>query len=144
MAIFTESKIWFFSVHNLIWILRFVWQFPHQLWIMMNFNSTESWLFVNTSFSVLPVVTGPSNKSAMEGYLQRLAHFDEGLYNDFYGFWIGLMVINSLIFLVGNLSWTLIVWVDILPPITIPSSSSAGWHGAQHSRTLCFLFPHQT
>lgn len=36
----------------------------------------------------------------MERYLQRLAHLDEGLYNDFYGLWIALVVINSLIFLV--------------------------------------------
>lgn len=69
---------------------------------MMNFNSTESWLFINTSFSVLPVVASPGNRSGMEGYLQRLAHLDEGLYNDFYGVWIALMIINSLIFLVGT------------------------------------------
>ncbi|KAK5892414.1 hypothetical protein CesoFtcFv8_012795 [Champsocephalus esox] len=37
----------------------------------------------------------------MEAYLQRLAHLDEGLYHDFYGLWIALMVINSLIFMVG-------------------------------------------
>ena len=66
----------------------------------MKYNSTESWLFMNTSFSILPVTTSPANIS-MEAYLQRLAHLDEGLYNDFYGLWITLMVINSLIFLVG-------------------------------------------
>ncbi|XP_060937793.1 G-protein coupled receptor 20-like [Limanda limanda] len=59
--------------------------------IMMDFNSTESWVFVNTSFPLLPVIASPTNRSGME----------EGLYNDFYGFWIALMVINSLIFLVG-------------------------------------------
>lgn len=71
--------------------------------IMMDFNSTESWLFINTSFPILPVMASPSNRSGMEGYVQRLAHLDEGLYNDFYGLWIALMVINSLIFLVGTL-----------------------------------------
>uniref|UniRef100_A0A3B4Z2L3 G-protein coupled receptor 20-like n=1 Tax=Stegastes partitus TaxID=144197 RepID=A0A3B4Z2L3_9TELE len=67
----------------------------------MNFNSTESWLFINTSFPILPVISSPANRSGMEAYLQRLAHLDEGLYNDFYGLWIALMVVNSLIFLVG-------------------------------------------
>ncbi|XP_053289488.1 G-protein coupled receptor 20 [Pleuronectes platessa] len=68
---------------------------------MMDFNSTESWVFVNTSFPLLPVIASPTNRSGMEPYLHRLAHLDEGLYNDFYGFWVTLMVINSLIFLVG-------------------------------------------
>ncbi|XP_037640379.1 G-protein coupled receptor 20-like [Sebastes umbrosus] len=65
----------------------------------MDFNSTESWLFINTSFPILPVIA--SNRSGMEAYLQRLAHLDEGLFKDFYGLWITLMVTNSLIFLVG-------------------------------------------
>lgn len=69
---------------------------------MMNFNSTDTWLFVNTSFPILPVIASPSNRSAIEGYLQRLAHLGDGLYNDFYGLWIALMVINCLIFLVGT------------------------------------------
>ncbi|KAM7383538.1 hypothetical protein PAMP_003182 [Pampus punctatissimus] len=67
----------------------------------MNFNSTESWVFINTSFTALPVTASSSNRSGMEAYLQKLAHLDEGLYHDFYGLWIALMVINSLIFLVG-------------------------------------------
>ncbi|XP_056300691.1 G-protein coupled receptor 20-like [Pseudoliparis swirei] len=67
----------------------------------MDFNNTESWLLVNTSFPVLPVVASPSNSSGMEAYHQRMAHLNEGLYNDFYGLWIALMVINTLIFLVG-------------------------------------------
>ncbi|XP_035768173.1 G-protein coupled receptor 20-like [Neolamprologus brichardi] len=67
---------------------------------MMNINGTESWLFINTSFNT-PQISGPANTSGMERYLQRLAHLDEGLYNDFYGLWIALVVINSLIFLVG-------------------------------------------
>lgn len=73
----------------------------HHFTTMMNLNSTDSWLFINTSFPILPVIASPTNKSGMEAYLQRLAHLDEGLYNDFYGLWIALMVINSLIFLVG-------------------------------------------
>ncbi|XP_063342800.1 G-protein coupled receptor 20-like [Pelmatolapia mariae] len=68
--------------------------------MMMNINGTESWLFINTSFNT-PQILGPANTSGMERYLQRLAHLDEGLYNDFYGLWIALVVINSLIFLVG-------------------------------------------
>lgn len=71
----------------------------------MNFNSTESWLCINTSYPNLPVTSSPTNRSGMEAYLQRLAHLDEGLYNDFYGLWIALMVINSLIFLVGHSSF---------------------------------------
>ncbi|XP_028327031.1 G-protein coupled receptor 20 [Gouania willdenowi] len=67
---------------------------------MMNVSSTESWFFINTSFATLPV-TATVNRSGWEAYLQRLAHLDEGLYNDFYSLWIALMVINSLIFLVG-------------------------------------------
>lgn len=67
--------------------------------MMMNINGTESWLFINTSFNT-PQISGPANTSGMERYLQRLAHLDEGLYNDFYGLWIALVVINSLIFLV--------------------------------------------
>ncbi|XP_076594312.1 G-protein coupled receptor 20-like [Chaetodon auriga] len=78
---------------------------------MMNFSSTESWLFINTSFSILPVAASPSNTSGREGYLQRLAHLDEGLYNDFYGLWIALMVINSLIFLVGMVLNTVALYV---------------------------------
>ncbi|XP_033959314.1 LOW QUALITY PROTEIN: G-protein coupled receptor 20-like [Pseudochaenichthys georgianus] len=67
----------------------------------MDFNSTESWLLINTSFPTMPVIGSASNRSGMEAYLQRLAHLDEGLYHDFYGLWIALMVINSLIFMVG-------------------------------------------
>ncbi|XP_030606421.1 G-protein coupled receptor 20 isoform X1 [Archocentrus centrarchus] len=69
---------------------------------MMNINGTESWLFINTSSPILPVISSPANTSGVEKYLQRLAHLDEGLYNDFYGLWIALMVINSIIFLVGT------------------------------------------
>lgn len=67
---------------------------------MMDFNNTDTWLVANTSFPILPVIT--RNRSAIEGYLQRLAHLDDGLYHDFYGLWIALMVINCLIFLVGT------------------------------------------
>ncbi len=104
------------NVYCITTLCGFVWQFLRQsstssspssptciITIMMDFNSTESWLFINTSFPVLPVIASSSNRSGMEGYLQRLAHLDDGLYNDFYGLWIALLVINSLIFLVGTL-----------------------------------------
>ncbi|XP_049440123.1 G-protein coupled receptor 20 [Epinephelus fuscoguttatus] len=79
--------------------------------IMMDFNSTESWLSINTSSPIQSVIASPSNRSGMEAYLQRLAHLDEGLYNDFYGLWIALMVINSLIFLVGMVLNTVALYV---------------------------------
>ncbi|XP_075905412.1 G-protein coupled receptor 20-like [Nelusetta ayraudi] len=67
----------------------------------MAVSSTQSWLCINSSSPVLPAVAGAGNRSGVEGYLERLAHFDEGLYKDFYGLWIALVVVNSLIFLVG-------------------------------------------
>ncbi|XP_015829974.3 G-protein coupled receptor 20-like [Nothobranchius furzeri] len=67
----------------------------------MTSNGTEPWFPTNTTCSTLPVTASPANRSSMEAYLQRLAHLDEGLFNDFYGLWIALMVINSIIFLVG-------------------------------------------
>lgn len=74
----------------------------------MNFSTTDSWIFTNSSLPVLAAAgntSNTSNTSPTEDYLQRLAHFDEGLYNDFYSLWIALMVVNSFIFLVGTLSW---------------------------------------
>lgn len=67
---------------------------------MINYNSTESWLFINTSSPLLSVTGSLANNSGMEAYLQTLAHLDEGLYNDFYGLWVTLIIINSFIFLV--------------------------------------------
>lgn len=78
----------------------------HHISNMMNCSNTESWLSINTSFSTLPLTARQSNRSDMGAYLERLAHLDEGLYNDFYGLWIALMVINSVIFLVGGLNKT--------------------------------------
>lgn len=78
--------------------------FTRLMWVtanMMNYNNTESCLSINTSFSTLPITNTPANRSGMGAYLERLAHLDEGLYNDFYGLWIALIVINSVIFLVG-------------------------------------------
>ncbi|XP_061918895.1 G-protein coupled receptor 20 [Entelurus aequoreus] len=74
-------------------------------------NSTDPWTMSNTSLPTRANVSGFSNKSGMEAYLQMLAHLDEGLYNDFYGLWIALMVINSLIFLVGMVLNTLALYV---------------------------------
>lgn len=70
----------------------------------MNSSSTDSWSLVNASRPVLASAasTSPTSlTSPTEGYLQRLAHFDEGLYSDFYSLWIALVVVNSFIFLVG-------------------------------------------
>uniref|UniRef100_H3DM07 G protein-coupled receptor 20 n=1 Tax=Tetraodon nigroviridis TaxID=99883 RepID=H3DM07_TETNG len=52
-----------------------------------------------------------SPTSPTEDYLQRLAHFDEELYNDFYSLWITLMVVNSFIFLVGTMLNTMALYV---------------------------------
>ena len=65
----------------------------------MKSNSSDEWTFNNKT---LAVINGSGNGSGVEPYLQRLAHLDEGLYQDFYSLWIALMVINSLIFLVGT------------------------------------------
>lgn len=70
--------------------------------MMINHSSTEAWTFINASNHTLTVPTRAANRSSMEAYLQKLAHLDEGLYNDFYGLWITLIVINCLIFLVGD------------------------------------------
>ncbi|XP_015225079.1 PREDICTED: G-protein coupled receptor 20-like [Cyprinodon variegatus] len=78
---------------------------------MMNCSNTESWLSINTSFSTLPLTARQSNRSDMGAYLERLAHLDEGLYNDFYGLWIALMVINSVIFLVGMVLNSVAIYV---------------------------------
>uniref|UniRef100_A0A3Q2Y2C1 G protein-coupled receptor 20 n=1 Tax=Hippocampus comes TaxID=109280 RepID=A0A3Q2Y2C1_HIPCM len=74
-------------------------------------NSTASWAMINTSLGSHADVSSVSNTSGMEAYLQKLAHLDEGLYNDFYGLWIALMIINSLIFLVGMVLNTLALYV---------------------------------
>uniref|UniRef100_A0AAV2MCW4 G-protein coupled receptors family 1 profile domain-containing protein n=1 Tax=Knipowitschia caucasica TaxID=637954 RepID=A0AAV2MCW4_KNICA len=44
-----------------------------------------------------------TNQSDRGACLQTLAHLDEGLYNDYYGLWIALMAINSIIFLAGTI-----------------------------------------
>ncbi|XP_061574341.1 G-protein coupled receptor 20-like isoform X2 [Cololabis saira] len=78
---------------------------------MMNFNSTEALLFINTSFPIMPITADEANRSSKEAYLQSMAHLDEGLYNDYYGLWITLMVMNSLIFLVGMVLNTVALYV---------------------------------
>ncbi|KAM4600381.1 G-protein coupled receptor 20 [Polymixia lowei] len=77
----------------------------------MSSNSSESWVTINNTSPMLPMVTSPSNSSSMSPYLQRLAHLDEGLYNDFYSLWITLTVINSLIFLMGMILNTVALYV---------------------------------
>ncbi|XP_049586946.1 G-protein coupled receptor 20 [Syngnathus scovelli] len=79
--------------------------------ITVNANSTPSWTVSNTSLVSHSDVSSVSNTSGMEAYLQKIAHLDEGLYKDFYGLWITLMVINFLIFLVGMVLNTLALYV---------------------------------
>lgn len=119
----------------------------------MNVNTTESWILNSTSFPIWPVITSADNKSGMDAYLQRLAHLDEGLYNDFYGLWIALMVINSFIFLVmlfiylffGILKICSQHWVKAFNTLSsLPPSNISGGNGTQHCGALCVLFPHQT
>ncbi|XP_023186455.1 G-protein coupled receptor 20-like isoform X1 [Xiphophorus maculatus] len=88
--------------------------FTRLMWVtanMMNYNNTESCLSINTSFSTLPITNTPANRSGMGAYLEKLAHLDEGLYNDFYGLWIALIVINSVIFLMGMVLNTVALYV---------------------------------
>ncbi|XP_058503780.1 G-protein coupled receptor 20 [Solea solea] len=79
--------------------------------VMMDSNNTGSWVYINTSFPILPVISSSTNRSGTEAYFQRMAHLNEGLYNDCYGLWIALMVINSLIFLVGMVLNTVALYV---------------------------------
>ncbi|KAL7874247.1 hypothetical protein SRHO_G00052170 [Serrasalmus rhombeus] len=65
----------------------------------MEMTRIEGSLSLNVT-SAPPVTTNGSPPSR-EPYLHRLAHLDEGLYNDFYSLWIALVVINTLIFMVG-------------------------------------------
>lgn len=110
--------------------------------MMINHSSTEAWTFINASNHTLTVPTRAANRSSMEAYLQKLAHLDEGLYNDFYGLWITLIVINCLIFLVGDF---FLHHIHYFFPrcFTCISLCSPGGHDPQHRCTVCFLFPHQ-
>lgn len=114
----------------------------------MNRSTTDSWIGSNTSLPVLAAAGSTSNTSSTsptEGYLQRVAHFDEGLYNDFYSLWVALIVVNSFIFLVGNslmsgLNALLVGPCHWEPPVPSPST---GGHGPEHGGPLCVLLPHQ-
>ena len=55
----------------------------------------------NVSTTLCPMLTTNVSRVTREPYVNRLAHLDEGLYDDFYTLWIALVVINSLIFMVG-------------------------------------------
>ncbi|XP_061099674.1 G-protein coupled receptor 20-like [Conger conger] len=73
----------------------------------------------------LTATPSPTNYSPpvhREPYLHKLAHLDEGLYNDFYSLWIALLVINVLIFIVGMVLNSLALYVFCLR--TKPSSTS--------------------
>ncbi|XP_077061196.1 G-protein coupled receptor 20 [Siphateles boraxobius] len=56
---------------------------------------------LNLASTSTPTLTTNTSPPYREPYLHRLAHLDEGLYNDFYSLWIALVVINTLIFMVG-------------------------------------------
>lgn len=110
--------------------------------MMINHSSSEAWTFINASGPTLPVPTSAANRSNMEAYLQRLAHLDEGLYNDFYGLWVTLIVINCLIFLVGDFFFCLTYF--FFHSCFNISLCFPGGHGPQHCCTVRFLFPHQS
>nr|XP_057940741.1 G-protein coupled receptor 20 [Doryrhamphus excisus]XP_057940742.1 G-protein coupled receptor 20 [Doryrhamphus excisus] len=74
-------------------------------------NSTETWTTGNTSLPEVTTGSSFGDRNGMTACLQELAHLDEGLYNDFYGLWIALMVINSIILLVGMALNTLALYV---------------------------------
>uniref|UniRef100_A0A8C8LR34 G-protein coupled receptors family 1 profile domain-containing protein n=1 Tax=Oncorhynchus tshawytscha TaxID=74940 RepID=A0A8C8LR34_ONCTS len=48
-------------------------------------------------------------------YLKKLAHLDEGLYQEFYGLWVTLMVVNTLMFVVGVVLNSLALYIFCLP-----------------------------
>ncbi|XP_076137423.1 G-protein coupled receptor 20 [Alosa pseudoharengus] len=77
----------------------------------MELSSTERPSSTNVTTTLCPMVTTNVSKITREPYLNRLAHLDEGLYNDFYSLWIALLVINSLIFMVGMVLNTLALYV---------------------------------
>lgn len=62
---------------------------------------TEGSSNLNLTSTLIPPLATNTSPPNREPYLQRLAHLDEGLYNDFYSLWIALVVINTLIFMVG-------------------------------------------
>ncbi|KAJ8004734.1 hypothetical protein DPEC_G00139370 [Dallia pectoralis] len=67
----------------------------------------------NITSTSMPAFTLPGNASmvSQEAYMHRLAHLDEGLYNDFYSLWIALLVVNTGIFLLGLVLNTLALYV---------------------------------
>lgn len=79
--------------------------------IGMGMSSTERASSTNLTTTLCPTVTSNGSKITREPYLNRLAHLDEGLYNDFYSLWIALVVINTLIFMVGMVLNTLALYV---------------------------------
>ncbi|XP_010882916.1 G-protein coupled receptor 20 [Esox lucius] len=78
----------------------------------MGLNNTLMPLYNFTPAS-MPTFTTTGNTSTVsrEPYMHRLAHLDEGLYNDFYSLWIALVVVNTVIFMVGMVLNTLALYV---------------------------------
>ncbi|XP_030639088.1 G-protein coupled receptor 20 [Chanos chanos] len=67
----------------------------------METSLTEGLSPVNITATMTPAVSTNLSQHSHAPLLDRLAHLDEGLYNDFYCLWIGLLVVNTLIFMIG-------------------------------------------
>ncbi|KAJ8290771.1 hypothetical protein GJAV_G00017310 [Gymnothorax javanicus] len=86
----------------------------------MEFSSTDWSAPLN--ITATPTLMNNTSQQHKEPYLHRLAHLDEGLYNDFYSLWIALLVINVLIFIVGMVLNSMALYVFCLR--TKPSTTS--------------------
>ncbi|XP_064168886.1 G-protein coupled receptor 20 [Anguilla rostrata] len=84
-------------------------------------SSSTDW-FVLFNLTATPTPINYTTQVPREPYLHKLAHLDEGLYNDFYSLWIALLVINVLIFIVGMALNSLALYVFCLR--TKPSTTS--------------------
>ncbi|XP_029514809.1 G-protein coupled receptor 20 [Oncorhynchus nerka] len=60
-------------------------------------------------------INSTSNPQWGVPYLKKLAHLDEGLYQEFYGLWVTLMVVNTLMFVVGVVLNSLALYIFCLP-----------------------------
>ncbi|KAL2080255.1 hypothetical protein ACEWY4_024048 [Coilia grayii] len=67
-----------------------------------------------STFNVNPNATDNNTNqldSREASYLKKLSHLDDDLYQDFYGLWITLMVVNTLMFAVGVVLNSLALYV---------------------------------
>uniref|UniRef100_A0A8C7PT16 G-protein coupled receptors family 1 profile domain-containing protein n=1 Tax=Oncorhynchus mykiss TaxID=8022 RepID=A0A8C7PT16_ONCMY len=60
-------------------------------------------------------INSTSNPQRGVPYLKKLAHLDEGLYEEFYSLWVTLMVVNTLMFVVGVVLNSLALYIFCLP-----------------------------